>query len=381
LVVLSAAVVALVVGSIVEIGAQSASYRQTVGQGYGALASRIVDASNQTGAALAKLVDQAPTLASSRPPLTARSQVQAGLDQAVTAADAEATQARQLAPPSPGDIAARFTQVLDDRATAVVDLRSTIDHLLEMSPIPVAGNQAASTRSSGVPTLISVQDAAQQLGNVGAQLQQVDREYASLAAQMRHGRGTGAGSIRLPSSVWVPAAHPVLGATALGGTAEALSQSNALAVVQQVTITAVGIDPPAVPSAGSGTLGVSCQHPSPTASGTSPSSTAVLPPTGTVVARITVTNCGSIVEPGVVVAESLALVPQPGVAPPPAATSGSHASRGIPSLLPGSSTGVTLPALRVAKGHLYSLTLWVTVPQGPQDAPGMVQVFRLQISG
>ena len=87
-VVVIAFTVVVVVGSLAEINAQSAGYRASINTGYSALASRVVIESNQTGRQLATLVNEAPNLANIPLPnavgQTARSEIQQGLDRAVT---------------------------------------------------------------------------------------------------------------------------------------------------------------------------------------------------------------------------------------------------------------------------------------------------------
>ena len=97
-----AVVLALVIASVAEINAQSASERQVTDRGWGELASRVALASTQTGAQLAALVRDAPAIpnepwsstngASDRfvpspGSNSARMQIQQGLDASVAAAD------------------------------------------------------------------------------------------------------------------------------------------------------------------------------------------------------------------------------------------------------------------------------------------------------
>jgi hypothetical protein len=137
---LIAVTVGLIVGSVAEIKAQSGGYRSSIDAGYGALAARVVDASNETGSELGHLMDQAPQMANGAVPRTARAEIQQGLDQAVNQTSEEANQAASLVPPYPtGQISARFTQVLSQRAKATASLRNVIDRLLGMAPLTVAG--------------------------------------------------------------------------------------------------------------------------------------------------------------------------------------------------------------------------------------------------
>ncbi len=113
LVALAAAVLVLVVGSIAEIRAQSSGYRSATDSGYGALATRVADASNQTMAQLAAVIESAPSLTNQALPFTARAVLQQGLDAAVGATAQESTQAALLVPPYPSDrVSDQFTRVM-----------------------------------------------------------------------------------------------------------------------------------------------------------------------------------------------------------------------------------------------------------------------------
>ena len=147
LVLTAAAAVALVlvVGSIAEIHAQSGGYRSSIDAGYGALAVRVVDASNQTGTQLAAVMDSAPSLTNQALPRTARAVLEQGLDAAVAATAEESDQAAHLVPPDPtGQVSDQFTDVMAARATGTADLRTTIDRLLGLTPLPIAGAPATS---------------------------------------------------------------------------------------------------------------------------------------------------------------------------------------------------------------------------------------------
>src|ERR1035441_10078852 len=71
----------LIVGSVVEIDAQSAPYRRMTDQGYAQLASPVIEASNQTGARLGAGINAAPTIPNQRLPNTARGETRQGIDE------------------------------------------------------------------------------------------------------------------------------------------------------------------------------------------------------------------------------------------------------------------------------------------------------------
>lgn len=381
LIVVSAALaLVVIVGSLIEIPTQSSGYRTSTNTGYGALVSHIVDASNQTGGQLAALMDRAPHIPNQQSPYLAmaRTEIEQGLDQAVSSTSAQAALAAQEVGPFPtGDIGARLAQVMIERAKAASDLRATIDQLLGMTPLPIAGAPTPSIPLSSAP-LISIDQAASAMAAAGNLFQQADDEYRALTAEIRLHRIP----IHLPPSVWVPApiANAPLGAASLGASASALDASGALVPFHQLVITAVGLTPPAVPSSGIGIVGDSCSAP---VSLTPAAVPTVLPPTTAVTAAVTVTNCGNVVEPGVVVTASLAVADPPGTAPPPAGSSGSRTQVAV-TLRSASSAALVLGPLAVASGHLYTLTLAIEIPTGqaarPDGPAGSTQQFLLQIA-
>ncbi len=371
----AAVTLVLIVGSLVAAHTQSAGYRSATTSGYAMLAARTADASTTTGRRLAELVAGAPGLTNQKFPHTARGILQQGLDSAVQETADQAAEADHIASPPPsGDLAAPFAAVMDQRAAATAQLRSTVDQLLGMTPLPVAG-----APSNGVPaspaTLISVDRATAALTRVGTLLEQADEGYRRLVATARSLRPP----VRFPPSVWVqqPVSQSPLGAAGLGGAAAALSASPALAPFHHLVITAVGLTPPAVPGGGVGVVGTTCVAPQATVPGASPT---ILPPTTRVVASVAVTNCGTVTESGVTVTVTVDPADLPGTpAPPPGSAGGT--SRARVSLGSGSSTAPTLAPLPVAVGHRYTLTVSVTVPAGQADPTGTVHRFLLQVSG
>jgi hypothetical protein len=364
----------LVVGSLVEVHAQSAGYRRSTNSGYGALASPVVYASNQTGSQLAALMEKAPELANGSLPLTARAQLEQGLDEAVDSTGQQAVQAADLVPPFPSDnVSDRFTSVLNDRYTATTDLRATIDRLLGMTPLAIAGAPTSSVPVSSAP-LISIGQATGAMAGAGLVFEHADDAYRSLTSMIGRQRLP----IRLPGSVWVPA--PVesapLGSAALGASAAALAGAKNLLPFHRLVITAVGLVPPAVASGGPGLLGSDCAAATSTVPG---SAATVLPPTTTVTAEVTVTNCGTVPETGVVVSQTLVLSDPPGTKLPPAGTRGS-ASHVAVNLGSGSSMVLNLSPLRVTNGHRYTLTVAVAVAPNQLDRAGATQQFLIDVS-
>ncbi len=401
-----ALVAGLAIGSLAEIHAQSASERQVTDQGWGELASRVALASDQTGAQLATIVRDAPAIPNAPWSSTngasdrfvpspgsnsARMQIQQALDAAVAAADQQAVQAAHLAPPGPaGGADTRFAAVMAARYATADSVRTTIDNLLGMAPLPVAGapvtapGSATALPADGVARITLTQATTQAVAE-GAAFQRADHEYAVLAAQLRTGRLTGTSPIRLPRSVWAAPGTPLTSAD-LGATPALLAPPNgsaALVPYHRMVITAVGLVPAAVPAttpgnqAGSGIVGTPCSTPTSAVPGASPT---VLPPTSTVSAKVTVTNCGTVTEMNLPVTETLTLHDPPGTRPPAAGASGGTLRTDV-TIAAGGSRALGLGTLAVAGGHEYTLTIALVVPPGQADRTGTTQQFRLRVSG
>lgn len=364
----------LVVGSVAEIHAQSHGYRSSTDSGYGALATTVVESSNQTGAQLAALMTSAPGLTNQPLPRTARALLQQGLDAAVNATTQESDQAGRLVPPYPtGQVSQQFGHVMAERAAGASQLRTAIDRLLGMTPLPIAGAPTTTVAASSAP-LISIAQATTAMGNAGLVFQQSDVDYRTLVAQIRSQRLP----MRLPRSVWVPApiASAPLGSPSLASGATALGNATELQPYHRLAITAVGLSPPAVSTGGPGLFGADCVSVVSNVPGATPT---VLPPTTTVTAEVTVTNCGTVPESGVVVTQTLALADPAGTAlPPPGARA--SASRTTLNLAAGTSMALTLRALSVAGGHSYTLTVTVAVPAAQQDRAGSTQQFLIHVA-
>jgi hypothetical protein len=370
----------LVIGSLAEVHAQSVGIRSYTTRGYGALATRVVNASTLTGSRLATLIDQAPQLpngalpGASRIPVSARARIQQGLDEAVRTSAAQADQAAHLVPPEPnGPVGEGLAAVLSEREHAVSALRSAIDELLGMDPLPTAGAPVAPRAAAPAP-LISIGQASAAMAAAGSLIEQADDRYRSLAAEARRQRP----GIRLPRSVWAPAptGAAALGSARLGATAPLLAGSAALVPFHQLVITAVGLSPPAIASGGPGVVGDGCNAPASAVPGPAPT---VLPPTGTVRVALTLTNCGTVTEPQAVVSQSLTPADPAGSAPAPPGARGGRGQVKV-TVRSGASVALSFPALAVAGGHRYLLDLAVAVPPDQYDPAGTTQQFLLQIA-
>jgi hypothetical protein len=377
-----AVLLGLLIGSLAEVGARSSGYLRTTDGNFAALAGGVVRSSNRTGAALAVLMNDVTTLSNGAVPFTARTQLQQGLDAAVTSSTADASRSATIAEPSPsGDVGEQFAAIMHQRATATAQVRSAIDRMLGMSPLPVAGSPTADQVKPPGPPLTTTA-AATSLSAAGSSLQQADDAYRSLQSDIRGHRFP----IRLPASVWVPAPVSLapLGSVQLGATASALAASSLYVEFHHLVLSAVGFEPPAVPpspgapTAVPGVLGVSCGEAVSVGPGPAPT---VIPPGGTVSVKTTVTNCGNVDEFGAEVTAALTIVDPPGTPPPPEGARGGSRTTTV-TLRSGGSHALVFGPFGIAAGHLYLVTLTATTPGNEPAAPeGSTQQFVLQMTG
>jgi hypothetical protein len=168
-----------------------------------------------------------------------------------------------------------------------------------------------------------------------------------------------------------------LGSVALAASAPSLASSTALVPFHHLVVTAVGLDPPAVPTGAVGIVSTSCVDPQSTAPGATPT---IVPPTSTLGALTSVTNCGNVPEADVTVTVTVAPADPAGSAPPPAGASGGRSSATV-SIASGASASPVLRPLRVASGHRYTLSVSVSLPPGQADPTGATQAFAVQVTG
>ncbi len=363
----------IVVASIAEINAQSAPYRQMVNRSFGALASPLVNASTQTGRDLATTMTQAAGASSTRNGL------QQKLDQAVADATSQSRDAASLiAPAAVGALDQQLVAVFADRASATTAVRSAVDGLLGMTPLPVAGGSVSTTPTTAPP--VTAAQATTLLSTAGAQISKADANYASV----RKALARATGPVRLPRSSWVtgPPSTAPLGPTQLAAVPASLAAAPALAILHQLLISAAGLSPPAITTTGgSSTVGEGCSNPS-----TRPASppATILPPTTRISAQVTVTNCGNVNESGVTVTTTVQAVPGAPIqgthqSSAPSTTTPTSLRQTI-SLTSGSSMSLAMGPLRVEAGHEYVVTLAVSVPPGQTDPAGTTQAFLVQVS-
>jgi hypothetical protein len=356
----------VVIASIAEINAQSGPYRRMVNRSFGALASPLVNSSTQTGR------DLATTMLNAAGTSSTRAGLQQMLDHVVSEATAQSGDAANLVPPAAvGSLDQQLVAVFAERAAAATSVRTTVDGLLGLVPLPVAGAPPTSTPAPA-PSLTTAQAVAA-LSGVGTQIRKADADYAAV----RRALARAPGPVRIPRSSWVtgPLAAAPLGQAQLAAAPPALKASPALRVVHQLLISAVGLSPPAVGSAG--TVGDNCPNPSSRPASPPPS---LLPPTKKLSAQVTVSNCGNVTEKGVVVSLTVQLAPG---SPPSKAASSAPASSSVRHTIvlgPGGSRSLSMGPLAVVPGSQYVVTMALAFPSGQTNPAGTTQAFLVQIS-
>ncbi len=318
--------VVVLVGSITSVGKESGPYWRDVDQSYAAEMRGLVRQSNATDAELRSVV--------ARISGDTRIRLEASLDTLVTTSQSLAREAATVATPAPAAGAGvDITRAMVDRATAIADLRRTVNGLLGMAPLtgPAAGGitTAASARHT-----LSASAAADRLGEVSTLLAAADRLYgAGRAALVR-----APGHARLPASAWM--GHTV-----------ALRSGGAQSIVREVTSSrslAAVADVVLVPHAL-----VLTPAPVPPAQGSSTPGTLRLPPTSRLALTAVVADKGNVPEPDVVVEAAL----QPAHGRP--VVERSHRL----ALTPHADASVALPTFKVLPAARYTLTLRVVSPR------------------
>jgi len=332
-------VAAVLIGGVARIGPRSGPFRTSVNRSFGAQGAVLVDLSNATGASLRRLMGVMPD--------QGRQTLQAELDDVTAQAGDQAARAAALA--SNGGVEGRFATVLADRAQSADEVRSAIDGLLGLRPLPVAGAPAASATGAAAPTSLSSTQATDRIAAAGRLLAQADRSYQVV----RRSLATMAGHARLPASRWIttPSTWQI---GALATQVDLVAASATLAAVHQLGLSVVQITPPAVPSpTGVATPGVS-----------------VLSPTQTVVLSVVLTNDGTVDEPHASVTFTLTGLP----------TGTTTTARRAASVLAARSVSLAPVTFAVKPGNSYQLTVAIAVPAGQPVAAGTTFEEGLQIS-
>ncbi len=316
----------LLIGGALRTGPQSVSYLRDVNRSFADQVAVLTARSNALGRQLGTLL---PAMAaSSRPAL------EASLDTLVQQAESIARQAAVLESPAPSggagaDVVAAFAQ----RATAIVDLRRTLDRLLVLSPLPTVTSADPPATVAPTPPALSAAAAAAALERVGGTIASSNRSYAAGRRALRASPGRAS----LPPSSWRTAtAWTPTGAASL---VAALGASPTLAAVHDVVLAtgALALIPAPVPPANGASA---------------PANAVEVPPTSKLAVSAVVANRGNV--PARHVTVEVQVAPQTGKAP-------TRRSRTV-SIGPGGSTTVTLPPAPVAPAHSYTVTVTVAPP-------------------
>jgi hypothetical protein len=334
-----ALVLAALVGGLLRAHSQSSGYERAIDRSYAAQARLVVEESDRLDVKLRALLR--------RMPRQSRTTLELGLDTLVRASASLAQEAATAASPPPSSGAgADVAAAMDDRADAVRLLRSAVDGLLGMAPLPVVG-APVSTEPMTPAQRLSAPEAAAELAKAGLLLAEGDRSYAEGRRALR----LAPGHALLPPSAWFGHVEALSrgGALAL---ADALAGSPSLAAVHRVELVthAVALTPAPVPSSGGATPG---------------GPVAVLPPTGRIGLSVVIANDGNVTERGIVVRATVQRASRSAAASSSGgAASGAEraeTSRRI-ALSPGSSISVTLPPIPVVPGHRYTIAVVVDPP-------------------
>jgi hypothetical protein len=324
-VVAGALIVAALVGGALRTRSQSAGYERAIDGSYAAQARLIAQGSNRQGRALFKLLAEMAG--------DGRTTLEEALDTLVRSTASLARRAATAASPAPsGGAGADVTAAMVDRGDAMRVLRTTVDRLLGMAPLPVVG--ATDPSPPATPRPISAARAAAQLAKVGTLLARSDRTYAAGRRALR----SAPGRARLPSSVW-SGRRAAWTASGTVSEVDALTSSPTLAAVHKVELVAhaLALTPAPVPLS---------------AAGSAPT-VLVIPPTGRIGVGLVVANDGNVAERGIVV--RVTVTPGEGGGARP------EGSRRV-GLAPDSSVTVTLPPVRVVPDKSYRIAVSVDPP-------------------
>lgn len=367
--------IALVWGGMAEVGTVSSSYRASAERSFVAQGRIVALQSNRSAGEMRSLIGDLGSTQLGRVALEER------LDGLV---GATASQSRQAALALPAAVAVaghKFVNAMALRARAVVVFRSAIDGLLGMTPstpvgayIASGGQHSTSQGGSAIASVLVPSGAATAMMlSAGSMLMRSDRDYA-LARKLL---SSGGATTRLPVSRWV--VNPAdWGIGPVSTLVQEVEVSPSLSARHALSLTAVRVDPSAVPPLLTPQTSSSTGSQTPTISSTTPGSSvvtgnggsAVIPPTSTLSVTAVVGNNGNVSEVGVLVTVTLQRT----------GTSGSSVKRQILSLEPNASMAVAFAPFGVSAGSSYTLTVSVSSSDVQQGGSGLTQVFSLQIA-
>lgn len=344
----AALVIGLVIGGLVRIGAQSRGYWRQIDRSYAATAAPLVLSSDRLGSQLRR---EMPAM-----PGQARLAAEQVLDTLVDRSAAQSAQATAMADPSPANgVAAEVADAFSERAQAMAELRTALDRLLQMAPLPRAG--ATGTAVAAVtdpPPALSLRAAQRALSGIGALLREADRSYATARRTLRADPGRAS----LPRSAWT-VRPSVWAATPVAELVGALVASPTLAARHELVLLdrTLALTPAPIPANAT----------------TSPGS-AVVPPTSSLRLSVVVADEGNVGARHVSV--HAVATPQSGAA---AGRAPSARSARL-TVAPGGSVAVDLGPLAVRPGTIYSVRVSLSPPPGEVAGAVTSDAFVLDVA-
>jgi hypothetical protein len=324
-------VLALLIGGLFEVGHESGGYDADTDRSLAAQVQVAADESTGTGAVFRQmLVGMAHQT---------REGLEAQLDDLVQQTSAETALVQRAATPAAaGTVSAQLAEIFAERQQAVDHVRSALDGLLSMHPLPVAGSPTADA-AIATPTLLTSQQAIDRMMAAGALLERADADYR--AARRTLARAPG--HPRLGGSVWV--SHPQQwDLVTVASEIDLVNSSITLLATHYLVIRSMQIAPPALPTP------------------TSVAGTSTLSPTSTVMVTLVLSDQGSADEPDATVQLSLSEL---------GGTGASVVTRRL-RVSVDSGRSVTLPTITYAvkPGKSYQLNAAIVLPPGQTVTAG-----------
>lgn len=327
--------VGIFINGVVSAAGSSTSYRSVVNRSFATQANVIFAAQQPDGAALQRLLLNMANL--SRPVLEQKLDALATSTQAASNAAADA-----ISPAPSAGLGDRFADIVASRAAAVKIIRSTVERLLGMTPLPPPGANAPTPRPK---PLLTTRTATNRLIAAGAMLTRSDEAVGPLRADL----------LRQPGHAYVERSvflvdRSLASPSSMAALVAGLEESSTLAIVHKLSLTAINLTPAALPTPGSTSTN--------------------LPPTTRLLVTVVVSNDGTVTENPVVVTCSLTPV-QGGVG----ATV--HA-QGVAR--PGSALSLSLPSLHTVPGSTVTLTVSVAAPLGQSATSSLQRTFNVIVA-
>ncbi len=314
--------------------ANSTSFKATINRSFAAQTDVNLADSNQTGTWLDGLLVQSPT--------KDRLNLQAALDQLVALSAAQSRAASIALQPAPsGGAADLVNHALALRAQGIETIRTTVDGLLQMAPLPIAGS---TKRLGGVPPPWTPRGALTLLAAAAAGVEAADGDLTLARRRLE----AGPGHVRLLASSWWPTL-PLQSPIERSEFIAAITSAPSLVQRHELGVVAITTSPSSLPGSTSQRI-------------------VVLPTTALSVAAI-VRNGGNVAEPGVSI--SMTLVRR-GLVVARSSTSA--------SLFASSATAVKLNDVTVLPGASYTLTIDVAPRAGEPLSAAVADTVQVEVA-